>query len=204
MVPLRRPSAHFPRKTHRRERLNAKPCKSQKPHPEPAPERADLLRLRLPLGFAARPCRHLRRPGARQQGGKDLARAATPPTDESPDPHPGAGLDRLLIPALIGFGPTLILVLTWDPEGVNSFGGRAIREYAFPIIAIEGIVIGLAFLQGLAAWIVRSPPPRLILLCLAAWAVLGLGTALVVAALPRFAVFITALWVVHGLFGLAA
>jgi len=125
-----------------------------------------------------------------------------PATDEPPEP-PGVQIDRLLIPALIGFGPTLILLLTWDPQGVTTFGSRAIREYAMPIIAIEGLVIGLAALEGLFAWLWRSRPPRLVLLCLAGWAAVAWGTAVLVAPFERFSLFMTGLWMVHGLFGLA-
>ena len=99
---------------------------------------------------------------------------------------------------LIGLAPFIILLLTWDPDGVSTRLARGISEYALPILAIEGLVIGLAALSGLFAWIARAP--RMVLAAATGWLFVAFGTALFVAVAPKLSVFLTFVWVIHALF----
>src|SRR6188474_2569284 len=87
-----------------------------------------------------------------------------------------------LLAFLIGFAPVLVLVLTWDSHGVSSQFAMGIREYALPILAVEGIVIGIATLSGLYRWLVSAP--RYILVAAAGWLVVAFYTAFFVAINP--------------------
>jgi len=106
-----------------------------------------------------------------------------------------------LLAFLIGFAPVLVLVLTWDSHGVSSQFAMGIREYALPILAVEGIVIGIATLSGLYRWLVSAP--RYILVAAAGWLVVAFYTAFLVAINPALSIFLTFIWLLHALFAAA-
>jgi O-antigen ligase len=106
-----------------------------------------------------------------------------------------------LLALLIGFAPVIVLLLTWDPDGASSRTAMGIREYALPMLAAEGIVVGLAALSGLARWMTGAP--KIILAAAAGWLAIALYTAIFVAVDPRLSVFLTSIWVLHGLFAAA-
>src|SRR5689334_22784858 len=103
-----------------------------------------------------------------------------------------------ILAILIGFAPFLVLLLTWDPDGATSQFARGVREYALPVLVIEAIVVGVAFADGLAAWI--KTMPRYILAALLCWLTVAMLTATMVAIRPDLSAFLTCVWVVHGLF----
>jgi O-antigen ligase len=106
-----------------------------------------------------------------------------------------------LVAFLIGCAPLLIFLLTWDADGASSPMAMTIREYALPILAIEGIVIGLAALSGLFSWLKTAP--TIILIAAAGWLAVAFYTAVFVAVDPRLSIFLTTIWVLHGLFAAA-
>jgi O-antigen ligase len=112
-----------------------------------------------------------------------------------------AKFEKLLVPYLIGLVPSLILLLTWDSEGVNSPVGRGLREYAPPILAVEGIVTGLAFVAGLLAAIRRSSPFLIGIVVI--WLAVAWATAMFAAPRPELSAFLTGAWTLHLLFGVA-
>jgi O-antigen ligase len=103
-----------------------------------------------------------------------------------------------LFALLIGFAPVVILFLTWDPNGASSRTAMGIREYALPILAVEGLIVGLAALSGLFSWLIKAP--RYILLAAVGWLMVAFYTAIFVAIDPRLSIFLTAIWVLQGLF----
>ena len=106
-----------------------------------------------------------------------------------------------LLAFLIGFAPVLVLVLTWDSHGVSSQFAMGIREYALPILAVEGIVIGIATLSGLYRWLISAP--RYILVAAAGWLFVAFYTAFFVAINPALSIFLTFIWLLHALFAAA-
>lgn len=104
-----------------------------------------------------------------------------------------------IIAALIGGVPLFILLATWAVGPVSPLG-RGIREYALPILAVEGIVVGLAVLSGMF----RSLKlPRFVILFLAGWLAVAWVGALFFAPYQPLSVLLTFAWMLHGLFGLA-
>lgn len=106
-----------------------------------------------------------------------------------------------LLALLIGFAPVVVLILTWDSHGVSSQVAMGIREYALPILAVEGIVIGVATLSGLYRWLISAP--HYILAAAAGWLVVAFYTALFVAINPTLSIFLTSIWLLHVLFAAA-
>ena len=104
-----------------------------------------------------------------------------------------------VLATIVGFAPVFVLALTWDKDGASTQFAREIREYALPILAVEGIIIGVAALTGLFAWLKRAP--RYIVVALAFWFVVAAATALFVAVRRDLSIFLTCIWIVHGLFG---
>lgn len=125
------------------------------------------------------------------------------PTDPRGEPTRLARLftEARLFALLIGFAPVVILFLTWDPDGASSRTAMGIREYALPILAVEGMVVGLAALSGLFPWLIKAP--RYILMAAAGWLMVAFYTAIFVAIDSRLSIFLTSIWVLHSLFAAA-
>ena len=111
--------------------------------------------------------------------------------------------EGIIVASLIGFAIPFILVLTWSPTGVHSFGARAVREYAIPVLGAEGVVIGLALISGLMAWLRSHRVPRFVTGALIGWTVTAWATACFVAPRPDIAIFLTAVWMLHGFFAVS-
>jgi O-antigen ligase len=106
-----------------------------------------------------------------------------------------------LLALLIGFAPVLVLALTWDSRGVSSQFAMGVREYALPILAVEGIVVGIATLSGLYRWLISAP--HYILAAAAGWLVVAFYTAFFVAHHSALSIFLTIIWILHALFAAA-
>jgi O-antigen ligase len=106
-----------------------------------------------------------------------------------------------LLALLIGLAPVLVLALTWDSHGVSSRFAMGVREYALPILAVEGIVVGVATLAGLVRWLISAP--RYILAAAAGWLVVAFYTAFFVAHHSALSIFLTIIWILHALFAAA-
>jgi hypothetical protein len=101
----------------------------------------------------------------------------------------------------IGFAPLLVLLLTWDSDGASSQWAMTVREYALPMIAIEGMTIGVASLAGLWRWTLSAP--RFILAAVGGWVAVAYFTAAFVAVDQRLSLFLTSIWLLHAGFGAA-
>ena len=118
-------------------------------------------------------------------------------------PGTAAWIEAFIVPLLVGGALPIILLLTWSPEGARTRGAIAIREYAIPVLAIEGLVIALAFVRGLRPWLMAQRVPRLVMACLAIWIVIAWATGILVARRTDVSVFLTVVWMAHLLFGIS-
>lgn len=100
--------------------------------------------------------------------------------------------DRVL-PWAFGFAPVLLLLVTWSSRHEDWW----VKTYALPVVAVELATVVVAFREGMRLR-VNAVAAGLVALLLIAWV-----TALIAPNLAA-AVFRTALWTVHLLFGFAA
>lgn len=109
-------------------------------------------------------------------------------------------VDRFVIPALIGFAPVVMALLTWAPNGVNGIQ-EVVLENAAPVFAVELVVFIIALREGLLGWLRGNLPSRPAIVAIALWLALAIGTALFAAPDVARAVRWTSHWIVHLLFG---
>ena len=66
-----------------------------------------------------------------------------------------SAIERNLLPILIGFAPVAMLLMTWSYEPWTSVTVKLIRGYALPVVAIELLVVIIAFRDGLSKQLAR-------------------------------------------------
>jgi len=114
----------------------------------------------------------------------------------------GQASGRLLIPAIIGFAPVLLLLLTWAPGGDWVAWQLLVRSRSLAVIGAELFVIVVAVREGLFACLARQRWPKAALAAAAVLFAVALATA-ALAPNPPEARTLTAFWIVHALFGLS-
>ena len=120
-------------------------------------------------------------------------------------PSMGGRVERYFIPAVIGFAPFVLLLMTWQAERMSRLM-LVMRVYSAPEIAAELFTILVALREGLlAAW---KPPRRgslgfAALIALGLLVAIALADAIFVAPTTSAAVERTGFWLVHLLFGLS-
>ena len=103
--------------------------------------------------------------------------------------------ESVLVAWLIGFAPFILLVMTWDPQGASSVWAYNFREHALPILAVEGLVVGIAAVSGLIPWLRQTP--LFLRIAIAGWLIVAFSSAIFVAGSPR-STALTAIWLLHG------
>lgn len=114
----------------------------------------------------------------------------------------GGKFERYLIPALIGFAPPVLLLLTWAPNGLSHLQ-NIIRVGSLPVLGVEFFTIALAFAEGLGRSWRNLLPPRYALVALAILFAIAFATAFFVAPDRAEAVSRTIFWLIHLAFGFA-
>jgi O-antigen ligase len=115
----------------------------------------------------------------------------------------GGKIERYFIPAVIGFAPFVLFLLTWDAAG-HGFWPLILREFSVTELGAELITIIVAFREGMFGSWKRIRPDRFDCVALGALALLlalALLTAALIAPNGIAAAFRTAYWIVHLLFG---
>jgi len=113
----------------------------------------------------------------------------------------GGKFERYFVPAVIGFAPFIMLLLTWAPDGKSPIQGLLLGLY-LPIVAMELFVTGVALREGMVASMRRSAWPRLPTLALILLVMIAVVTA-ITAPNPGAARIWTSFWLVHLMFGFA-
>ena len=113
----------------------------------------------------------------------------------------GEKVERYFVPAVIGFAPFILMLLTWAPDGRSGIQGRLLGYY-LPIVAMELFVILVAVREGMIAAMRRWTWHRLPAAALVLLVAIAIATA-IVAPSPAAARYWTFLWLVHLLFGFA-
>jgi len=98
-----------------------------------------------------------------------------------------------ILPWAFGFAPLFLMVIAWENDPKTWW----VKFYSLPVAAVELIVVGIAFLEGMRIRLTAATA------CLAALLVLAWITAFV-APDARKSIFMTELWTLHALFGFAA
>lgn len=111
----------------------------------------------------------------------------------------GSRVERYFIPAVIGFAPLLLLLLTWAPDGPTSAQAIIKGIYA-PVIGAEIFVIVIAFAQALFGAARRWSWPWLATGAIVVLLTIAIATA-IFAPSPAAARTWTVIWVIHLLFG---
>jgi len=109
---------------------------------------------------------------------------------------------RWLIPAVVGFAPVLLLLLTWVPAGDWSPWQWLVRSRSLAVIGAELFVIVIAVREGMLAASLDRGWPKAVLAAGAVLVAVALGTA-IFAPNPLEARTLTAFWAIHALFGVA-
>jgi len=112
----------------------------------------------------------------------------------------GGKADRYFLPALVGFAPVVLALLTWRAGPRQGLQFLTLLD-ALPVLAAELVVITVALREGLVRWLRAEPPPGVAGIALAAWLAIAVGTALFVAPAPGAAIRWTLHYAVHLLFG---
>jgi O-antigen ligase len=110
--------------------------------------------------------------------------------------------DRFVIPALAGFAPAVLALLTWAPYGLTRIQMTVLID-ALPVMAVELLAFAVAWREGLFPWLRQNGPPRLGAAALAGWLVVAMATTAFVAPDTIVAIRWTVHWIVHLLFGFA-
>jgi O-antigen ligase len=110
--------------------------------------------------------------------------------------------DRYFVPALLGFAPALLALLTWSPYGRTLLQRIVIIDSA-PVFVVELVAFVIAWREGLFGWLRDHPPPRPAIGAIVLLVAISIGTALFVAPAETAAVRWTVHWIVHLLFGFA-
>ncbi|HET7316596.1 MAG TPA: O-antigen ligase family protein [Sphingomicrobium sp.] len=112
----------------------------------------------------------------------------------------GGKADRYFVPALVGFAPAVLALLTWAPYGLSPVQGL-IRIDALPVFVVELVAFAIAWREGLLRWLRDHPPPRLAIAAIAVLVAISVATSLLVSPAEFAAVRWTVHWIVHLLFG---
>jgi O-antigen ligase len=113
------------------------------------------------------------------------------------------GPQHQFLPAIVGFAPVLLMLVTWTPDGSVSQTILAVKWFAIPLLVVELFVIIVALRRGgMSAFC--NARPRLSVVA-AALGLLGIAlvTAVLVAPNRAHALLFTSLWIFHALYGLA-
>ena len=114
----------------------------------------------------------------------------------------GGKADRFVIPALAGFAPVVLALLTWAPYGLSPVQ-RTVLIDALPVTTVELLAFVVAWREGLFPWLRKNGPPRLAVAALAGWLVIAIATTAFVAPDTISAIRWTVHWIAHALFGFA-
>lgn len=115
----------------------------------------------------------------------------------------GGKVERYFLPAVIGFAPALLFLLTWNVPA-HQYWILMMREYSFTELAAELFAIAVAFREGMFSSWKRNRPDRwdkIALVALAVLVIIAIATAILVSPDGMSAAFRTAYWIVHLLFG---
>jgi O-antigen ligase len=112
----------------------------------------------------------------------------------------GDKAERYVIPALVGFAPVVLALLTWGPHGLRPLQMLTLLD-ALPVFAVELFTFVVAWREGLFPWLRDNGPPRIALGALAIWLAVAIFTAAFVAPDLISGIRWTAHWIVHLVFG---
>ena len=115
----------------------------------------------------------------------------------------GGKLDRYFIPAVVGFAPVALFLMTWNVAG-HRLVPLLLREYSVTELVAELFVSAVALREGMVGSWARMRPDRLDRVALGALAlllVIAVATAVLVSPDSVNAALRTGYWFVHLLFG---
>jgi O-antigen ligase len=111
----------------------------------------------------------------------------------------GGKVERYFVPAVIGFAPFLLMLLTWAPNGRSPVQAM-VQGFYLPIVGVELFVVAVALREGLIGAMRRWSWARLPTAALLLLVTIAIVTA-IVAPNPLAARIWTGYWIVHLLFG---
>lgn len=111
----------------------------------------------------------------------------------------GGKVERYFVPAVIGFAPFILLLLTWAPNGRSQMQGLVQALY-LPIIGAEIFAIAVALREGMISAMRRWYWPRLPTTALLVLLAIAIITA-ITAPDPSTARLWTFFWLLHLMFG---
>lgn len=107
-----------------------------------------------------------------------------------------------LIPALLGFSPVVLMLLTWAPDGAASRFAIASNELTLSVLVAEVFVILVAARkQMLLSAMCNEAVSPIALAAISGLFTTAIVTAALVSPVPGAAFARTAIWIIHGLFG---
>lgn len=112
----------------------------------------------------------------------------------------GGKADRYFIPALVGFAPLVLALLTSRP-GVNYRPEAVTLIDALPVVLAELVAVAVALRRDLMGWFQENEPPTVAAIALACWVAIAIGTTVLVSPAAGTAGTWTLHWIVHLMFG---
>src|SRR5690348_8430796 len=116
-------------------------------------------------------------------------------------PSMGGKVDRYFVPAVIGFAPFILMLLTWAPNG-RSAAQDMIQNLNAPLVAAEIFTVVVALREGMIKALRQRSWPRLPTAAMLVLLAVAIVTA-ITAPYARAARLWTFFWLVHLAFGFA-